>query len=317
MNEAGAALVSTVIPTFNRRALIGRCVESAFAQTYPSQEVIVVDDGSTDGTGDFLRERYGRRIRYVWQRNGGVSNARNHGMRLASGELIALLDSDDLWEPTKLEKQVAFFRARPDFGMVLTDVRRVDGAGRLIDVFRRRDVIRNDGDALADVLLNPALVPASIMIRRTVFEQLGGFDETLNTAEDIEFHLRIAEAFRIGVIEEALTIAARGGDGLSSAPTSDSDYVTVMERFMAGHGSRLAPAVRRAALFALYERTARSACRSGRVWQGLHYLALAATRARSAQEAVKLANSLVLSGSVIGARLLRRRSAAPLDPDGG
>jgi glycosyltransferase involved in cell wall biosynthesis len=302
-------LVSTVIPTYNRRRLIERSVDSALAQTYRHQEVIVVDDGSTDGTGDFLQERYGQRIRYLWQPNGGVSNARNHGMRLARGDLIALLDSDDLWDPTKLERQVQFLLAHSDFGMVLTDVRRVDGAGNPIDVFRRRDVIRADGDALADVLMNPALVPASILIRRRVFDELGGFDESLRTAEDIEFHLRIAASFKIGVIEEVLTIAARANDGLSSLATSDSDYVQVVERFVSGHRGRLSAAARRAALFALYERTARSACRSGRVWQGWRYWVRAATRVRSTREASSMANVLVLSGRVVGARLFRRRES--------
>jgi glycosyltransferase involved in cell wall biosynthesis len=308
-SSIASPLVSTVIPTYDRRGLIERAVDSALAQTYRTQEVIVVDDGSTDGTGELLRERYGERIRYVWQRNGGVSNARNQGMRLARGDFIALLDSDDLWEPTKVEKQVGFLRAHPDFGMVLTDVRRVDGAGNPIDVFRRRDVIRADGDALADVLRNPALVPASILIRRSVFERLGGFDESLRTAEDIEFHLRIAAAFKIGVIEDILTTAARSNDGLSSLATSDSDYVQVVEKFIADHAERLSHAARRAALFALYERTARSACKSGRIWQGWHYWARAATRVRSRHEAASMAEVLLLSARVAGVRLFRRRQS--------
>jgi glycosyltransferase involved in cell wall biosynthesis len=305
-SAAASPLVSTVIPTYNRRALIQRSVDSALAQTYPRQEIIVVDDGSTDGTGDLLRELFGARIRYVWQRNGGVSSARNHGMRLARGELIALLDSDDLWDATKLEKQVAFLADHTDYGMVLTDVRRVDGAGKPIDVFRRRDVIRADGDVLADVLLNPALVPASILIRRQVFEQLGGFDESLRTAEDIEFHLRIAAAFKVGVIDEVLTIAARANDGLSSLATSDSDYVRVMEHFVRDQQARLSPTTRCAALFALYERAARSACMSARIRQGWRYSALAARRVRSVPDATKVANVMLLSGRVIAARVLRR-----------
>ena len=303
---AALPLVSTVIPTYNRRGLIQRAVDSALAQTYPHQEVIVIDDGSTDGTGDFLREHYGARISYVWQNNGGVSNARNHGMRLARGEFIALLDSDDLWDATKLEKQVAFLRAHAGYGMVLTDVRRVDGTGKPIDVFRRRDVIRADGDILADLVQNPALVPASILLRRQVLAQLGGFDESLRTAEDIEFHLRVAAAFKVGVIDEILTIAACANDGLSSMATSDSDYVGVMEHFLRAQQGRLSPATRRAALFALYERTARSACMSGRVLQGWRYGAFAAARVRSGGDVTKVANVLLLSGRIVAARVLRR-----------
>jgi glycosyltransferase involved in cell wall biosynthesis len=299
-------LVSTVIPTFNRRDFITRAVDSAFAQTYTHQEVIVVDDGSTDGTEQLLRERYGERIRYVAQPNGGVSNARNHGMRLARGELIALLDSDDEWEPSKLEKQVEFLSARPDYGMVLTDVRRVDGQRRPIDVFRRRDVIRTDGDVLLDLLLNPSLVPASVLFRRQVFERLGGFDETLRTAEDIEFHLRIAAAFKIGVIEEGLTIAMRGHDGLSNAASSDSDYARVVEQFIAAQGARIPARIRRSALFMTYERNARSAHVSHRSGSAWGYTGRALLNAGTWNDLLAIQRVVLLGARVLAARAARR-----------
>jgi glycosyltransferase involved in cell wall biosynthesis len=308
MNAAASSLlVSTVIPTFNRHLMVQRAVDSALGQTYEHQEIIVVDDGSTDETSTVLHERYGSSIRYVWQKNGGVSTARNCGMRLARGEFIALLDSDDAWHPTKLEKQVAFLNHHPDYGMVLTDVNRVDAAGNVIDVFRRRDVLRVDGDVLADVVLNPSLVPASILIRRHVFERLGGFDESLRTAEDIEFHLRVAAAFKVGIIDEALTIAARANDGLSSEATSDADYVRVVECFVSRERARIAPNIRRRALYGLYERAARSACKSARIPESWRYSALAVAYARSVPEVIRIAEVVALSARVIGARALRRR----------
>jgi hypothetical protein len=226
-------------------------------------------------------------------------------MRLARGELIALLDSDDLWDAMKLEKQVAFLRQHADYDMVITDVQRVDRVGTPIDVFRRRDFIPVDGDVLTYVLLNPALAPASALFRRIVFEQLGGFDESLRTAEDIDFHLRVAAAFKIGVIEEPLTIAARGSDGLSSIESSETDYVRVVERFVNRESGRLTPATRRAALFALYVRNARSACKSSRVTQGYRYAARALVQARSIGELANVTSTIALGSQVVAARAFR------------
>jgi glycosyltransferase involved in cell wall biosynthesis len=147
-----SAGVSAIIPTWNRRELVQRAIDSALAQTRPPEEIIVVDDGSTDGTGDALRSRYGdligERIVYHRQDNAGVSAARNAGMRLARGRYFALLDSDDLWHPEKNARQLAWLDAHPDFGMVLCDVVRVDADGTPFDVFRRREVLPEDGWAL-------------------------------------------------------------------------------------------------------------------------------------------------------------------------
>ncbi len=302
-----------MVPTFNRRELVCRALDSALAQSYPHQEIIVVDDGSTDGTDVVLRDRYGARIRYLRQQNRGVSSARNLGMRQASGELIALLDSDDWWDATKLAKQVAWLAARPDFSMVMTDVQRVDGALQPINVLRRRDTIRRDGDVLDQVVLMPSLVPASILMRREVFERTGGFDETLRTAEDIEFHLRIAAQFKIGVIDEPLTVARRGDDGLSEVASSYGDYVHVMERFIEAHRARLPAATRRAALFAAYERNARGALFSGHFSEGGSYCLRAMRLTRSTRELVSMLRTASLGLRLRLARTLRgaaaRRSA--------
>lgn len=298
-------LVSTVIPTFNRKSMVCRAIDSAFAQTYASQEVLVIDDGSTDGTDAVLRERYGDRIRYVRQMNAGVSSARNLGMSLSRGEFIALLDSDDEWRNDKLAKQVNFLQARKDFGMVLTDVLRIDGNRLPIDVFRRRDVISVDGEVLAQVLQNPALVPASVLIRRAVVDRVGGFDVGLRTAEDIDFHLRVAAQFKIGVIAEPLTIALRSHEGLSGDPRSDSDYIRVMERFVAANGNCISGRARRSALFNAYERNCRSAFLSGRMAQGGGYWLRGLMNSSSLDEVFRLLAHLVTWGRVVGVRLAR------------
>ena len=250
--------VSTIIPTYNRRELVQRAIDSVLAQTYRVDDIIVVDDGSTDGTGEALRARYGERIRYHWQANAGVSAARNAGMAIAGGDYFALLDSDDLWRPEKTAQQVAWLDAHPDFGMVLCDVVRVDGDGKPYDVFHRRDVLPEDGWVLQWLLLNPSLVPASIMFRREVFETCGGFDPTLRTAEDIDFHLRVARRWQIGVIEAELVEAMRGHDGgLSGAASTYDDYVSVVERAIADAEGVVDELIRREALALTYQRNAR------------------------------------------------------------
>ena len=251
-------LVSVVIPTFNRRELVCRAIDSVLAQTRAVDEILVVDDGSTDDTGAALQARFGDRVRHVWQPNAGVSAARNHGMRLATGRYIALLDSDDEWLPEKTALQLAWLETHPEAGMVLCDVARVDREGRAIDVFRRRDVIPEDGWVLRWILHNPALVPASVVMRREVFEDVGGFDESLRTAEDIEYHLRIASRWRIGVVDQVLVRAMRGhDDGLSALAHTYDDYLGVMTAALERARGQVDETGRRRALAAINLRIAR------------------------------------------------------------
>ena len=227
------------------------------SQTRAIDEIVVVDDGSTDGTETHLRERYGDRIRYVWQTNAGVSAARNHGMSIAQGRYFALLDSDDEWLPEKTARQLEWMEAHPDFGMVLCDVERVDSDHRLIDVFRRRDTIPEDGWILRWIIHNPALAPASALLRREVIADVGGFDTGLRTAEDIDFHLRVAQRWRIGVVEASLVRAMRGHDGLSAESTTYDDYVRVVERAVENAKGVVDETELRRALAATYARNAR------------------------------------------------------------
>ena len=225
--------VSVIIPTYNRRDLVLNAIGSVLAQTLAVEEIIVVDDGSGDGTADAVQRHFGSRVVYVRQHNAGVAAARNHGLAIARGEYLALLDSDDEWLPEKNSRQVQWLDAHPDFGMVLCDVIRVTKDGEIVDVFRRREFIPEDGLVLRWVLRNPALAPVSAMIRRGVLADIGGFNTGLRTAEDIEFHLRVARKWPIGVVSESLVRAMRGHDGLSALASTYDDYQGVVERFVA------------------------------------------------------------------------------------
>ena len=281
-----SSLVSTIIPTYDRVEDVTLAVRSALAQTHGAQEVIVIDDGSTDGTSERLRAEHGDAIRILRTERLGVSGARNHGMAAARGDYIAFLDSDDDWRKDKLEKQVAYLEARPDFGMVLTDVMQMDRSRREYDVIQRRDAIPEDGDVLRHVLRQPSLAPSSALLRRRVYEELGGFDSSLPTAEDIDFHLRVALRFKIGVIDEPLTRAMRGHDGLSALVRTYSDYLYVMERYLLDHRHEIPAEDRRAALREASLRNMRGLLAVGRVRAGLELGARLAARARTPDEII-------------------------------
>lgn len=254
---------SVIIPTWNRRDMVARAIDSVLAQTRPVEEIIVVDDGSSDGTGEYLVQRYGERITCVRQDNAGVSAARNRGLAMARGRYLALLDSDDEWLPEKTARQVRYLQDNPGIGMVLCDVLRVSPDGSLIDVFDRREQIPVDGPALAPVLCDPALAPLSVMMRREVYEAVGGFDEGLRTAEDLDFHLRVAARWPIGVVAEPLARALRGHDGLSALASTEDDYIRVMEKASEAAVGAVPEALRKQALATAYVKNA-EAC----IWRG-------------------------------------------------
>jgi glycosyltransferase involved in cell wall biosynthesis len=262
MAASAEPLVSTIIPTFNRSQLVRHAVRSALAQSYTRQEVLVVDDGSTDDTRAALDREFSGRIRYFHKPNGGVSSARNLGLAEARGDLLCFLDSDDAWHVDKIARQVAFLEARPDLALVVTDFAWVDQSGRITRVVHRRAALPRDGHILPDVLSEPTIVTPTAMLRRSVYEAVGGFDTELRTAEDIDFYLRIARRFGIGLLEEPLTHCRVGHESLSAPKNAFDDYARVVERFVTGEPS-LDQEQRRAALFITYRRCAR-----GLLWMG-------------------------------------------------
>jgi glycosyltransferase involved in cell wall biosynthesis len=285
----GFPLVSTIIPTFNRREEIVYAVRSVLAQTYPAIEIIVVDDGSIDSTAEMVERWWGDRVRILRKPNGGVASARNVGLAVARGEYFAFLDSDDEWLPTKIETQVAFLAARPAFGMVVTDVEEIDEMRVAFGIYRRRPRIKEDGYVLRWVLREPALVPPSALLRRAVYEDVGGFDEGLATAEDLDFHLRVARRWPIGVIEEPLTRARRSDKGLSTLARSYEDQLFVVKRFVEQHADEISAVDREAALFAASVRLARGLLLRRELAAALRRGADGARHARDREDAVRLA----------------------------
>ncbi|MGI9185756.1 MAG: glycosyltransferase [Solirubrobacteraceae bacterium] len=195
-------LVSCVIPAGNAEAFVAQAIQSVLDQTYQPLECIVVDDGSTDGTARIL-ERFGRRIRVVRQSNRGVSAARNAGARAAAGDFVAFLDADDLWDPTKTERQMARFAAEPGLGLVYCALRRVDESGSRLSSPAAPD----PATALRQtLLLEPPFVSVAQtgVVPRTVFLASGGFDERLSVAADSDLTWRLACAHPIAAVAEPL-----------------------------------------------------------------------------------------------------------------
>lgn len=196
--------VSIVIPVFNAADVIALTIESALAQTWTDREVIVVDDGSTDASADIVKS-FGARLQYHYTPNHGVAAARNSGIALAAGRYIALLDHDDLWAPTKLERQVAVLEGRPEVGLVVTDVAHLDQAGRPMGIIGPG---YNPAETFARLFVRGYVpTPSAALIRRSVLDAVGGFDERFHSAglDDQELWTRIAAHCDIANVPEPLT----------------------------------------------------------------------------------------------------------------
>lgn len=203
-------LVSAIIPTYNRAHIICEAVDSVLAQTYPHIEVIIVDDGSKDDTLARLQQ-YGDRIRVVSQANAGPAAARNRGIVLARGDLIAFLDSDDIWMPSKIERQFALMqRAGASVPCCLTNIMMKWNSGDRASF----DIALLKPSVEEGVWLNPDEVLATrfvlfnqgIMIRREVLQKIGIFDENIRYLEDVEFPQRLSLEGPWAFIETPLVV---------------------------------------------------------------------------------------------------------------
>lgn len=203
--------VSVIIPTYNRDTFIKEAIESALYQTYPAFEIIVVDDGSTDNTKEVV-QKFGMLVKYLYQTNRGPAAARNLGLKLAQGDFIAFLDSDDIWELNKNWAQVTFLRKYEDVEMVfghLTNVREAGTHGKpeILNEIVYRYFKENyaGGDKSFEYLTVENIIPTpSVMFRTKCIEKIGYIDETLQCAEDYDYWLRFAYHCQIGFIDQVL-----------------------------------------------------------------------------------------------------------------
>lgn len=222
--------VTVVIPTYNRAALVPGAVASVLAQHYRDFEIVVVDDGSTDDTLSrlaWLRPPH----RVVYREHRGVSAARNSGAALGDGALLAFLDSDDLWRPDKLGRQVEFFDARPTASLCQTDEIWVRNGRRVNPAERHR---KPSGDIFAASCARCVVSPSAVLMRRAFFEALGGFDESLPACEDYDLWIRAACRSPVPLLRQALVVRRAGhGDQLSRSWGLDRWRVAALARLLA------------------------------------------------------------------------------------
>ena len=198
-------LVSVIIPTYNRAALVTRAIESVLQQTFSSHEVIVVDDASTDETAQMLSSRYGSKIVYIKKDiNQGLAAARNTGIRAATGTLVAFLDDDDEWLPDKLALQVPLISPDAAAGLVYCGYTQVAEDGSIIRHIRPE----KKGFILSDLLEDNYITgsASAVLIKREVLDKAGYFDETLTACEDWDLWIRIARQCPIDYADHILVI---------------------------------------------------------------------------------------------------------------
>lgn len=192
---------SIIIPAYNALRYLPETLESVLVQTFTDFEVIIINDGSYDNIVEWAVEIQDPRVKFISQENKGVSAARNLGIENAIGEYIAFLDADDLWEPTKLEKQIECFQKNSSLGLVHTEMALIDEESKSLG---RKFTSNIEGNGLKSLLEQNTIVTSSVIVRRSCLERLGNFDINLSSSEDWELWVRIAANYLIAQIKEPL-----------------------------------------------------------------------------------------------------------------
>lgn len=191
--------VSVVLPTYNATPYVGAAVESVLKQTFEDFELLIVDDGSSDGTVEIVESFEDDRIELIHREGKGITGALNRGLSEADGTFVARQDGDDLSHPERFETQVAFLKANPNVGLVGTATEIIDESGAIID---RRHVL--ESPSIEDLLEQNHYIHGSVMMRRKAVEAIGRYDETFEYTEDYDLWLRIAAQYDIRNIDEFL-----------------------------------------------------------------------------------------------------------------
>jgi glycosyltransferase involved in cell wall biosynthesis len=215
--------ISVVIPTYNRASFLKEAIDSVLSQIYRDFELIVVDDGSTDDTPKLLLS-YGKKIKVITKANKGPSSARNRGIKAAKGKWIAFLDSDDVWKPDKLEKQVQFIKENPDIKICQTEEIWIRN-GKRVNPRKKHEM--HSGWIYEQCLPLCIVSPSSVMIHGDVFEKVGLFDETLLACEDYDLWLRIAPHYPICLVREKLIVKQGGHADQQSHVISSLDLLRI------------------------------------------------------------------------------------------
>jgi glycosyltransferase involved in cell wall biosynthesis len=228
-------LVSIIIPAYNVEEWVAEAVDSALAQTYPRVEVVVVNDGSTDGTAEIIAG-YGDRIVVVEQENQGLGAARNSGLRASHGSLIGLLDADDIWLPERLDAVVPLLMARPEIGMVTSNSFVMEGATPTLKQCygdRRKHPFPAREEDQLDEIAHRNFLFVSVVFRRDLVDRFGGFDGTMRRSEDYELWTRfLVNGARAAYVPASLGYYRVRPGSLSASPEQWGAHLSVLERHL-------------------------------------------------------------------------------------
>jgi glycosyltransferase involved in cell wall biosynthesis len=257
--------VTIVIPTYNRVEWLGATLDSVAAQTFTDFEVVVVDDGSTDGTREYIASRP-ERILYAWQPNQGVAEARNHGLRVLHSEFVAFLDSDDLWEPAFLEEAVGQLCRQPNLALVFSRFTSMDVAGRILVSHNKRPF---GGDVTQELFNSTFIHTSAVVARAHAIRDAGGFDSRLSHNEDYDLWLRLSLRHEFGLIPKPLCIRRCHPNSLAHngcTPDVLLRKATLLQRFYEHGGGKpkIGAEVANDRLAHVYYTAGKALCRAGR-----------------------------------------------------
>lgn len=230
-------LVSVIVPAYNCEKYLERAINSVLAQSWTYFEIIVVDDGSTDSTAE-QAEKFGDRIIYVSQQNGGASSARNRGIQLSKGEYIAFLDADDSWVPSKLELQIEVFLRNPAMALVCTKSLYLNEELEPEHNALASPAFDPDAVHLEDfknLFENPYLATSTVMVATKVAREVGGFDIGLVTAEDLDFYFNCCWKRGFARLDQKLVYKAEIEGSLGGGARTYADNMFVINRFSERH----------------------------------------------------------------------------------
>ncbi len=230
MTKAKPSFFSVIVPTYNRENFLTTALKSVLDQTFKDFEVIIVDDGSTDRTKAIIRGIEDNRIKYIYQKNHGVAHARNRGIEKSEGKFISFLDSDDKWVPQKLQRTFQDINEFSAISIFHTEELWYKG-GKLLN--QRKKHKKPNGYVYQYALPLCCISISTAVVKQSVFEDIGIFDETLPACEDYDFWLRATHKYEVKLIKESLTIKDGGRpDQLSSQRGLDRYRIKALEKML-------------------------------------------------------------------------------------
>lgn len=219
-------LVSVIIPAYNAEDTLLETIRSVLAQTFTDIELIIIDDGSSDDTVAIARAVEDPRIRVYTFSNGGAAMARNRGIEQSTGEFLSFIDSDDLWTPDKLEKQLDALQSNPEAGGVYSWTLIMDGSG---ENFYPGNCESYSGDVYPQLLLSNFVGSGSnMLVRRVASDAIGGFDTTLHSHEDWDYYLRLSQQWLFAVVSEPQILYRKREDSVCSNFAVMEEYIFIL-----------------------------------------------------------------------------------------